>query len=200
MINNEVTQPIIHSIAKILQELHFDFDEFVKAMREDYIKTVYDECHSLYQAAVICGIDRRAADAILKGQFTHHKRAILLMVIEEIKKYLKHKNDERISFNLDKDLTMAKYGNNSIDSIVKDNANGATSTISVLKSLVKIGVIKDIGPRFQFLGYPPPQASARDKLTIKFSQKLDELVNDYVQQMQSVSKLYHQDNDKEENV
>ena len=199
MINNEVTEPIIHSIAKILQELHFDFDKFTDALRKDYVETVYKDCQHIYETALLCGIDRRTTDAILKGGNVKDKRAILLLVVEEVQMYLDNKNNERKTFNLDKDMTMAKYGNNSIDTIVKTKAYGATSTVNVLNNLIKIGIIKDLGPRFQFRGYPPPQAVVRDKVTTQFSQKLDELVNDYAYQMHSVSKLYR-DNNKEEGV
>ncbi len=200
MINNKVTQPIIHSIAKILQELHFDFDKFTEALRKDYVETVYKGCQHTYETALLCGIDRRTTDAILKGKDLKYKRAILLMVVEEVQKYLKYKNDERESFKLEADMTMAKYGNNSIDTIVKTKAYGATSTVNVLNNLIKVGIIKDLGPRFQFLGYPTPQATARDKVTTKFSEQLEQLVNDYAYQMQSVSRLYQDNDNKEEGI
>ena len=205
MINNDITQPIIHNIARIMQELHFDFSDFSHCLRTDYVNTVYSDCQNLMQTALLCGIDRRTTNAILKGKNNNHKRSILMVIIEELQQYLEQRNALRGSLNAnDKDMSMNKYGTQSIKNIVNTKVNGATTTVSVLEALVKLGIIKDIGPKFEFLGYPTPQAKARDKVTLKFSQQLDDLVNDYAYQMQAASRLYHgnsgnnSDNNQEE--
>lgn len=134
---------IITVIAKLLTQFQIDFETFSKTLREQYVISVYHQCHSFSRTALKCGVDRRIVSSIIKGEKLYNKRPLLHTIIEAIQQQAQHSNG-----------IVAKYGINSLNCIIDNHANGATTIKSVIDVLTQSGVIKDHGDTFTFVGYP----------------------------------------------
>jgi hypothetical protein len=175
---NKQTKPqqqIIQTLAKLLNEFNMDFDTFCKALSRDYVLIVNQHRKTTIRTALRCGIDRRTVAAILKNKKRYHKSSLLHIIIDEIRAKAELKN-----------MMLPIGGTNSLASIIKDKANGSTTTNTVLDELVTMGIAEIHGLKFKFLGYPVSTPPKTTEAITAFANQFDAMVNAFIEKMQTI--------------
>ena len=150
-----------------------DYETFSKALRNDFVRIVKQDCKTIMRTALRCGIDRRIVTAILKDEELFQRPSWLDTIIEKIRAKAKHKN-----------MMLPINGTNSLASIVKDHAYGTTTTNSVLDELLTMGMAEIHGNKFKLLDKPKKPAIDTEALS-NFSQQFDAMVNAFIDKIQT---------------
>ncbi|MBL4774086.1 MAG: hypothetical protein JKX98_11000 [Alcanivoracaceae bacterium] len=153
------------ALSKLMLAFNLDFNVFYKTLREHYVLDIYQVSQSVTRTALKSGIDRRFISAIIKNKKQYHKTSSLLMIVKEIKTRA-HNNA----------MLIAKKGEDSIESIIRELANGSTTLKTVLDELSETGYINDMGEKIKYLGKPTAKTAENHKKLKIFSVQLNELV------------------------
>ncbi len=128
-------------LARFMQEFNVDFDEAVKTLRKEYVLENYKHNKTITRTALKTGIDRRTVSAIIKDKPQYKKNSSIFTLINNIKLQCEKYSTKVIN----------KRGENSIESIIKKVAYGATTLNSVIKELSALGCIKDLGDKIEYI-------------------------------------------------
>ncbi len=128
-------------LARLMQEFNIDFDDAIKTLRKHYVLESYKDNKTITRTALKTGIDRRTVSAIIKNKPQYKKNSSIFTIINNIKRQCEQQETK----------TLNKTGDNSLESIIKKVAYGATTINSVVKELAALGCIKDLGDEIEYI-------------------------------------------------
>ncbi len=128
-------------LARLMQEFNIDFDDAIKTLRKHYVLESYKDHKTITRTALKTGIDRRTVSAIIKNKPQYKKNSSIFTIVNNIKRQCDKQETK----------TLKKMGDNSLESIIKKVAYGATTINSVVKELTALGCIKDLGDEIEYI-------------------------------------------------
>ena len=159
----------LNGLSRLLLEFNIEFDGFCKLLREYYVREAFKNSLTVTRTSLRVGIDRRIVSAIIKNKKQYQKPSIILTILSRIELLAKNNN-----------MFVNKIGSNSIDGIILEVANGATTLNSVIDELSALGCIKIMGPRIKFLGNKIFNTDEKEKYLLDFSYHLDRYINTFI--------------------
>lgn len=153
-------------LSRLVLEFNINFDDFCKTLREYYIRETHKACKTVARTSLRASIDRRIVSAILKDEKQYIRPSAIMLILEKIEK-LALKNNGIVK----------KNGNNSLDSIIRHTAYGATTLNSVVDELSALGCIEDMGPQIKFIRSKIDNIDNKNKYLQKFSTHIERYID-----------------------
>jgi len=158
-------------LAKLLLKFNLNFDYFFKTLREYYVREADKAGINAIRTALKSNIDRRLVTTILKNIKPYYKPLALPIIFDQIKIIAKKDN-------ITDKMAVAKYGKDSIESIILDVSNGSATVNAIVEELLVLGCITDLGDRIKYLDKPIAHTEKQIKALSDFSDQIENYVDE----------------------
>ena len=164
------------SLSSILLEFNLDYDEFCKSLRHHYVTQAYENRQTIARTSLKVGIDRRIVSAIINDKWQYYKPSSISTILNRIKKIARTKNK----------MIVKKKGKRSIESIIHNVANGATTINSVIDELTALGCIEDLGTEIKFIHDNVSNMPEQDDALRVFSDHIEHYTQTFIKNRKNI--------------